>query len=167
MSLIYKEAEACDAEALLAHLKAVGKETDNLTFDSTTFNISPEREARFIERFFRSDRDIMYIAKDGDTVVANGIIEHGKIARLSHKATLSITVLKNRWGEGIGSHLMEMMISHCRDKGTAVISLECRSDNARAIALYSKFGFKRIGVSERYFKINGSYASADYMELLL
>ena len=145
----------------------MGGETDNLSFDQYTFNISPEKEARFIDRFAKSERDVMLIALDGDKVVGNGIIECERARRYSHRATLSITVLRDYWGQGIGSRLMEMMVDLSRSHNIDVISLEVRADNSRAIALYEKFGFDRIGKYKKFFKINGSFYDALLMQLLL
>ena len=163
----YREAEVADAEALLWHLKTVGGETDNLTFGKEGFSISPEREARFIGRFKKNIDEIMLVATDGDLIVANGVIERERIPRLSHRARLTLTVLRDYWGQGIGTRLMEMMVDFCTSTGVNVITLECRADNSRAIKLYEKFGFSVMGRFERYFKINGEYHAAIIMEKYL
>lgn len=167
MSIIYRKAIAQDATALLAHQSTVGAETDNLSFDQYTFNISPEKEARFIERFSKSERDVMFVALDGEKIVGNGIIECERVKRYSHRATLSITVLRDYWGQGIGSRLMRMMVDFSKERNIDVISLEVRSDNSRAVTLYEKFGFERIGTYKKFFKINGEYYDAYLMQLML
>ena len=167
MDVQYREARETDASELLLHLKRVGGETDNLTFGAEGFNISAEREARFISRFQRNSDEIMLVATDGDTVVANAVIERERIPRLSHRSRLTLTVLRDYWGRGIGSHLMEMMIDFCRTSGAEVVYLECRADNLRAISLYRKYGFYESGRLRKYFKINGEYSDAVIMELLL
>ena len=86
----------------------------------------------------------MLVAKDGDVVVANGVIERERIPRLSHITRLTLTVLKDYWGQGIGSRLMEMMIDFCASTEAKVISLEVRSDNDRAVNLYKKFKYQYI-----------------------
>ena len=162
----YREAEVADSAALLTHLTSVGGETDNLTFGSEGFGISVEREARFISRFKKNADEIMYIATDADLVVANGVIERERIPRLSHRARLTLTVLRDYWGRGIGSKLMDMMIDFCRKTAVKVLSLECRADNERAIGLYRKFGFTTVGKMKNYFKIRGEYHDALLMELI-
>ena len=165
--LEFREAKESDAQALLTHLGKVGAETDNLTFGKEGFRISPEREARFINRFIKNEDEIMLVAMDGDVVVANGVIERERIPRLSHISRLTITVLKNYWGQGIGSRLMKMMIDFCVSTDAKVISLEVRSDNDRAVKLYEKFGFETIGLYKKFFKINGEYHDAYLMQLIL
>ena len=167
MEIIYREACAADGKALLLHQSRVGDETDNLSFDGNTFKISPEKEAKFIERFSRNERDVMLVALDGDVIVGNGIIETERAKRYSHRATLSITVLRDYWGLGIGSRLMKMMIDFSKAQGIAVVSLEVRADNDRAVALYKKIGFETIGLYKKFFKINGEYHDAYLMQLLL
>jgi ribosomal protein S18 acetylase RimI-like enzyme len=107
----------------------------------------------------------MLVALDGDKIVGNGIIEREKIKRFSHRAELSITVLRDYWGRGIGSHLMEMMIDFCKNSGVHSISLYARADNTAAVSLYRKFGFETVGIYKDYFKINEEYFDAIFMRL--
>ena len=48
-----------------------------------------------------------------------------------------------------------------------MISLEVRSDNERAIALYKKFGFETVGTFPEFMKIHGENVSCDIMCLHL
>ncbi len=165
MSIIYRKASALDASALLLHISTVGGETDNLSFGADTFNISPEREAKFIDRFARSCDDVMFVALDGEKVVGNAIVERNKVKRYNHRAEISITVLKDYWGQGIGSELMRMMINFAKSVKIESLYLEVRGDNERAISLYKKFEFEKIGEYKGYFKINNSYYDAHFMVL--
>lgn len=167
MDIIYRKAKEEDAAALLLHLHAVGGETDNLSFGTATFNISTEKEARFIAKFSNSKRDVMFVAIDGDTVVGNAVVESNKVTRYAHRAEISISVLKDYWGKGIGTRLMQMMIDFAKDVGLEILYLEVRADNERAIGLYQKFGFNQIGIYDRFFKINEKYYDACLMTLKL
>ena len=84
---------------------------------------------------------------------------------MCHRAELGITVKKNYWGQGIGSLLMQELINYARENGIEIINLEVRSDNVNAIHLYKKFGFKHIGTSPAFFKIDGTYADFELMYL--
>ena len=167
MEIIYREANENDAKKLLSHIKRVGGETDNLSFGSDSFNITPEREAKFIRRFSEDKRDIMLVAILYGEVVGNAVLEHERIPRYSHRATLSVTVLRDFWNRGIGTTLVGMIREHAERVGTSVISLEVREDNERAIALYKKCGYTEIGIYERFFKIRGEYYDALLMQLTL
>ena len=167
MEIIYREACVTDAAELLLHIKRVGGETDNLSFGADSFNITPEREAKFIKRFHEDKRDIMLVATSGGTIVGNAVLEHERIPRYAHRATLSVTVISEFWGRGIGTRLINMLTEHARTVGTSTISLEVRCDNERAISLYKKCGYTVIGTYKRYFKIRGEYHDAVLMQLIL
>ena len=166
MEIIYREAREDDAAALLDHVHKVATETDNLSFGKDSFNISVEKEARFISRFAKNPYDLMLVALDGDTVVANGIIERERVLRYNHRATLSITVLCDYWGQGIGTRLMELMMDFCKSSGLKTLSLEARADNTRAISFYKKFSFEEIGIYRSFFKIDGNYYDGILMQLI-
>ena len=163
----YREVSPRDAEALLLHVRTVGGETDFLSFGKDSFNISIEREARFINRFITSGRDYMIVALDGDKIVGNASLEGNKIERYKHRSTLSITVLKDYWGVGIGAELMKQLIDFARVREIKVISLEVRCDNERAIGLYKRFGFEEIGRYKAFFKVNNEHFDAYLMNLYL
>ncbi|NNJ32680.1 GNAT family N-acetyltransferase [Bacteroides xylanolyticus] len=46
-----------------------------------------------------------------------------------------------------------------------ILNLEVRKDNINAIHLYEKFGFKSIGISPAFFKIDGEYVDFELMYL--
>ena len=167
MNFSIREACGSDAKEMLVYTRSVGGETDFLSYGKDTFNIGEEKEARFLERFKNSKKCIMLIVLEGEKIVGSASIESNRTARYSHRAELSITVLKDYWGKGVGSAMMEELLDFCRKSEIDSVHLEVRSDNLRAIALYTKFGFKQIGKYERYFKINGKFFDADFMVLYL
>ena len=165
MDFIIREATGADAEKMLHYNNIVGGETDFLSFGADTFNISVEKEARFLERFKNSKKDLMLVALDADKIVANASIEGNRTKRYAHRAELSITVLRDYWGNGIGSSLMEKLISFSKEIGYKSVYLDVRGDNERAISIYKKFGFEKIGVYNDYFNINGEFYPAILMVL--
>ena len=167
MSFEIRETCAEDARQMLEYIKTVGGETAFLSFDNNTFNISEEKEARFLERFKKSPRDIMLVAVADGKIVANGSLETNKTKRYSHRAELSITVLKSHWRCGIASSIINKLIEFAKEKEILSIYLDVRADNVAAISLYKKFGFKKIGTYENYFKVSDSFYDAELMVLYL
>ena len=53
--------------------------------------------------------------------------------------------------------LMKALIQYAKDNGIEIINLDVRKDNEQAIRLYEKFGFRHIGTSPAYFKIEEEY----------
>lgn len=63
---------------------------------------------------------------------------------------------------------MEQIIDFAKNTAkTEIISLEVRSDNERAIALYQRFGFETVGTFDGYMRINGVDVRCDIMRLCL
>ena len=86
---------------------------------------------------------------------------------MSHAAELGISTLKEFWGQGIGSRLMEEMIAYAKENGITKINLRVRADNERAKALYRKFGFEKEGDDRRMMEIDGEYFDGEHWGLVL
>ena len=54
--------------------------------------------------------------------------------------------------QGIGEALLMHMIEKSRELGLDIISLEVRSGNEAAMALYEKMGFKQVGIRKAYYE---------------
>ena len=110
----------------------------------------------------------MFVAKKNGEIVGNASFNGLTRARMKHRGEFAVSVIRSEWGHGIGSMLLEAVIDFAKTKAHAeIISLEVRSDNVRAIKLYEKFGFKKIGQFKGFFKIDGEYVDFDLMNLYL
>ena len=167
MNICYRPAAPSDAAQLLEYLKQIGGETDNLTFGANGIPFTVEQEAALLEQIAASSNRRFFLALDGDRIVGNACVDGFGNPRFRHRCNLAISVLRDYWGRGIGTCLMERMLDFARQIGVELASLEVRSDNERAKALYRKFGFQSFGTFPRYFKINGRYFDVDCMTLEL
>ena len=168
MNIIYRDAEPSDAGKFLEYCKIVGSETDNLTFGAEGLSLTISQEADFIRKFAGNPGSIMIVAFDEGELIGTGAVSvvSGK-PRFAHRREIAISVRKDYWGKGIGTGIMNVLMDFARKSGAEVLELEVRSDNEAAISLYKKFGFEKIGTTEKFFKINGEYFAADYMNLYL
>ena len=71
---------------------------------------------------------------------------------------LTLAVAAHRWGEGIGTALLEGLLSEAARRGCTEIFLEVRVDNDRAQRLYRRRGFTDIGVRRAYYQPSGTDA---------
>lgn len=168
MNIIYREAEPSDAGKFLEYSKIVGSETDNLTFGAEGLPLTISQEADFIRKFAGNPGSIMIVAFDEGELIGTGAVSvvSGK-PRFAHRREIAISVRKDYWGKGIGTGIMNVLMDFAKKSGAEVIELQVRSDNEAAISLYKKFGFEKIGTNEKFFKINGEFFAADYMNLYL
>ena len=85
-----------------------------------------------------------------------------------HRAGMGISVLKEAWGCGLGSFLMQLAVDQAKANGFEQLELGVYSDNARAIHLYEKFGFERCGTTPHAFKLkDGTYRDEIMMVKML
>ena len=164
MKILIRPAVPADAAALLQCMKTIGTETDNLTFGGEGLPFSEEAEAAFLASFAEPGNGAFYVAVDGDKIIGSASLSVLPL-RMSHRAELGISILKEYWGQGIGSAIMEQIIRFARENSIEIIELQVRCDNATAIRLYEKYGFVRLCTYPRFFKIGQDYADFDYMLL--
>lgn len=163
-NIIIKEAVPEDALARIEYSKKIGAETDNLSFGAEGFPISVDGEAEYICSILKDEKSCSFFAwKNGEIV---GDVSLSALPRrMNNRAELGLTVLKSEWNKGLGSQLLQKAIEFAKSNDIEIINLEVRSDNLRAIHVYEKFGFRKIGTSPAYFKIADSYIDFDIMYL--
>ena len=163
-----RKATAADAEKLLKYCKVIGAESDNLTFGAEGIPVSVEQEQAYLDSVYQATDQLYLVAVDGDEIVGTGTLSSFTRPRLAHRAEISVSVRKSMWGNHIGTRLMEEILNFAQNTGKIeCISLEVRSDNQRAIALYKKFGFQKIGTFPGFMKVDGEFVSCDMMHLNL
>ncbi|RWX72983.1 MAG: ribosomal protein S18-alanine N-acetyltransferase [Candidatus Methanosuratincola verstraetei] len=117
-------------------------------------NYSPDF---FMEHHWENPK-IFLVAQVGDKVVGYNMcrIEFGisnikrDFAKKGH--VISIAVLEDYRGMGIGQRLMEEGMKNVRESGASEIYLEVRQSNLPAIQLYRKLGFRAVRVLEGYYR---------------
>ena len=70
---------------------------------------------------------------------------------------LNFYVDKRYQGMGFGSMMLEFIIEVSKKSNVKSITLEVRKNNIIAISLYRKYGFKEVGIRNRYYN-NGDDA---------
>ena len=167
-TLLLREGEGADAAQVLSYLNRVGGESDNLLFGKDGFPLPVEREAAFLERQRQEARSILVLGFAGEELVCVASCDALTAReRVAHRASVSLTVARDYWGQGIGRGVMEALIAFARQAGLEVLQLEVRSDNTRAVALYEHLGFEKLGLYRNFMKVNGQGFDAWYMNLYL
>ncbi len=166
---IIREARIDDAAKLLAYLEQVGSESENLTFDAKGLPFSEQQEREYLDRRMCSHNNITLLAMEGERIIGSLGVDTPPFVRLCHRGEVGISVLKECWGQGVGSALLGGMFAWLKDCPTGLrkLDLSVREDNLQAIALYQKFGFKKEGKVSRLVAIEGVFYNGITMGLLL
>lgn len=166
MNITIQKAAPSDAAEILEYLKQVGGETDNLTFGAEGLPFTVEQEATYIAGLENSTDGIMLVAKENGKIVGSASLSRMP-RRMSHRGDLGITVPMSHWNRGIGGQLLSQIIDFAKQNSFAMIDLQVRNDNLRAIHLYEKYGFKKLCTYPSFFKIGEDFFDVDFMCLQL
>jgi putative acetyltransferase len=117
---------------------------------------------RLGEEFAPGSGHLPLAAEIGGVVVGTaGLHPVGASLRRRHAMALGIAIAPEAQGRGVGRALMQAMCDYA-DHWTQVLRLELTvfHDNARAIALYRRFGFEEEGRHRGYGLRHGRYVDA-------
>jgi ribosomal-protein-alanine N-acetyltransferase len=67
---------------------------------------------------------------------------------------VTVAVRESHRREGIGELLLIAAVEQAMEKGQDIVTLECRTGNEAALALYDKYGFQQVGLRPRYYSDN-------------
>jgi len=157
-----------DAEKMVNYLKTIGGESDNLLFGKNEFNLSIEQEREFVNNLnSNKDNTFMVIGIINHEIVSIAQINRPVKKRISHNSEIAISVKKDYWSIGVGSAVMHELIDFARNNSIRNISLGVKASNSKAIRLYEKFGFKKVGCHKNYFNVNGTFDDEILMDLCI
>ena len=104
---------------------------------------------RGLRRFAAAPHHPLLVAKFGDALVGYILLalrQGGKTCRV-----YSFAVDETRRRSGVGQELLRAAERYARAHGLAALRLEVRYDNAAAIALYVKVGYREFGRYNAYY----------------
>jgi len=100
---------------------------------------------------------IFFVATVNDEVVGWVHLKHPELEKLSHTAELTVGVLEQYRGHGIGSHLLERGLEWAASQGFERIYQSVPATNERAIDFLDARGWEVEAVREDHYKLGGDY----------
>ena len=152
-----------DAEGLVQFLNQEGGETDFLTFGLNQFPLSVTQERDFIANL--KPNNIMLIARHLDKIISVGTCLARLSPREAHILDLGLSVLKEYWGMGVGSTMLDSLIHASKATNCCKIALKVRKENAVAINMYKGRKFIVEGLVTKSACINGQFHDDYIMSL--
>lgn len=157
-----------DAEKLLQFIRKASGETEFLLRYPEEWDIPVEQEAEWAAGMGRAPDDMVITCFLDGAVAGNCQISCRPGIKTSHRASLAISVLRDCWGLGIGSAMMEALVDTARRWGKEILELAYIAGNDRARRLYEKFGFREVSRRPNVFKRrDGGYQDEVYMQKYL
>ena len=150
LDVTIREAIPEDAGKLLKTTRQIGRETEFLVMDEKGINLPEELLAIQLEDIYESPNNVLFVALLGEQIIGTASLKGSNEKRIAHIAELGISILKDYWGMGLGSILMEELLIWAQESQMIYrIELTVQEQNTTAIYLYEKFGFQKEALMAR------------------
>lgn len=167
-AIVIRKADKSDGEAMLEYIDEISRESDFLTFGQGEFNRTIDQEESFIDNISKQSNALFIIVELEGKIIGNLNFSGGTRPRTAHTGEFGVSVLKEHWGQGIGTKLIDYLVEWCKESGIIrKINLRVRSDNYSAIHIYKKLGFKEEGIITRDFFIDDRFYDSIFMGLII
>ena len=124
---------------------------------------TPEMEKALFDRVNDADNEAMLVCLVDGKVAGNCQIAWKKSLKTRHRAAVAIALLKEYWGQGIGTRMFEEMIRIAEENEQILqMELEFIEGNRRARALYEKMGFRITGVRPNAIRLKDGTLLNEY-----
>ena len=148
--LDYLYVTACETEFLMRYPEECGKYT-------------LEGERAFIEKANTSDCEAEALCLVDGKIAGLAGITWSRAIKTKHRATIGIALVREYWGQGIGTALMKELIRIAEENNDLIqLELDFIEGNARARALYEKLGFRIVGVKPNAIRLKDGTLLNEY-----
>ena len=116
----------------------------------------------------RSARHPVLVAEEAGSVIGWGSLnQFNPRAAYDHVAEFSVYVRRSSRGSGVGRRLLERLIEVAREIGYHKMVLAAFEWNVSGIALYTRMGFRHVGIYREQGLLDGRWVDTIIMEKLL
>ncbi len=122
----------------------------------------------WVNSFASSLDSLLFVVADSETDRAVGFIQLKNINHLSHHACLGLAVSRAYRGCGYGSTALKLCENYAHSiLGINMIYLYVLKSNTKAMRLYEKMDYDKVGTIKSYYKIDGCFFDSVLMQKLL
>ena len=167
--ILFEEAQAADAEALIDFMNQVAGETDYLVMDDQGFQPSLEATRKILATSQEAEDQLCLLARLDDTIIGLINVRTQSPYRISHTGDIFMALRKDYWGYGIGRILLEEVITWAQEMGHLKrLELTFLVRYERAVRLYQSCGFDIEGIKKRGARTDeGEWLDLYYMGRLI
>lgn len=158
-SITLRSPNMFDAEQLLEHMKITSAETEFMSRYPEEVTVSVEAQSRFLQMIENDPDNFMLAAYVGNRMVGNaGVTRVRDNLKYRHRANFGISLQEEVCGLGLGTLMLREVLEIVKLTAFEQLELTVFGDNTRAIALYEKVGFVKVGSMPRAYRLkDGSY----------
>lgn len=136
VGIILREAVPGDAKDILLMMGQVNKETEFLVLDEAELLLPPETLEEELDYIYESNNNLLLLAIYEGTIIGTASVKADSQFRLSHVGEVGISILQEYWGMGLGTLMLEEIISWAKEMGVLFrLELDVQVRNERAVHL--------------------------------
>jgi RimJ/RimL family protein N-acetyltransferase len=164
-----REAIPDDAAAILAALKIIGSQTPYLVMDEKGLEMTPDEMSENLANLYDSPNNVLMVALADGKVIGTASVKASSKQRMEHIGEIGISILKDYWGFGLGSLMMEELIEWAKESQVIRrLELTVQHRNQRAVHVYEKIGFKTEAIMPRGAKTDdGEFLDVHLMSMMI
>lgn len=164
VDITLREAIPDDAADLLQVSQKIAEETDFLIMDEVGLGLNEEMLSLQLADLYESENNLLLLAFADDKIIGMASVKATPEFTVSHIGEIGISILKEFWGIGLGTALLDEVIYWSENASPLRrLELTVQERNERAIHLYQKFGFETEGTMKR----GARDAQGEFLDVLL
>ncbi|WP_300683596.1 GNAT family N-acetyltransferase [Acutalibacter sp. 1XD8-36] len=154
-----------DIPGLLDYLvRSAGESDFIMRYPEECAKYTPEGEAKWIEDNNSDENAAVLVCEVDGKIAGNCSVHRNPMMKVRHRAFIAIALLKEFWGQGIGTAMFREMTEIAKGwEGVTQLELEFVEGNARARALYEKMGFRIVGVRPDAYRFKDGSLHSEYV----
>ncbi len=149
-----RQAREDDLTGLVGAMRSALSERSDIVAESVADIVDHER---VLLRHNDLESRVFFVATVSDDVVGWVHLSAPEIEKLSHTAELTVGVLPEYRGKGIGSHLLQRGLEWAKANGFEKVYNSVPSTNERAIDWLKSRGWETEAVRAKHYRIGGDY----------
>ncbi len=149
-----RPARQSDLSGILGVLRQVAEKRTYIVAESVAQELDHERE---LLRRDDVESRVFFVATVSEEVVGWVHLQSPQIEKLAHTAELTMGVLEEYRGHGLGGHLLERGLEWAATQGYERVYQSVPSTNEGAIEFLEKHGWEVEAVREGHYKIDDEY----------
>ena len=158
-----------DAADLIENIKITCTETHFLSsYPEEYENFTVEKEEKWIKNNLESQNSLLIVCEVNRTIAGTCGLNFETSIKTAHRASFGLSIKKKYWNLGIGSAMIEEIITVSRARGIEIMELTYAEGNERGRRLYEKFGFRIVSERPDIYKLkDGTKLKEIYMQKYL
>ena len=159
-----RPARQADLSGVVGAIRQVAEEKTYIVAETVADEIDHES---VLLRHNEIESRMFFVATVDDDVVGWVHLNAPELEKLSHTAELTVGVIEEYRGHGVGSHLLSRGLEWAGSNGYEKVYQSVPSSNEEAIAFLERHGWETEAVREDHYKLDGRYVDEVMMAVEL